>query len=335
MNRRFAGIASPLALASISIVVKPSRLSIGLFWLSGNPSIKDWCTTLHFTMQNIYHFVGAANSTTLQDYFQSQIIYLLPRLTTLRIQVQLVSYLDAVYDQTLAALTSLKYIEDISFTVHTDRTTYSTQVLRLFATSIRTLDIIGGDADWFTGDGSGSESHPFLDGNREAFQPWSFPNLRHLDLRNAYKAAEIYAQISFDMSLVTLVLRFDTFLRFSTAPSLPRRRVQRLVLWGYVARISPRPHFEYGLSADNIDFVVSIWSSTDPPLNTTFEHLAEIFCSLSRETTRKVTWKLECPTPELRTQMKRELQKPSVTAILQSLVATCQGERPQWELEEP
>lgn len=321
-----------MALASISIVVKPSRLSIGLFWLSGNPSIKDWCTTLHFTLQNIYHFVGAANSTTLQDYFQSQIIALLPRLTALRIQVQLVAYHDAMYDQTLAALSSLQYIKDISFKVHTDRTTYSTQVLRMFASSIRTLDIIGGDSDWFIGDGSVSKSHPFLDGNPKT---WSFPNLRYLDLRNAYKASEIYAQISFDMSLVTLVLRFDTFLGLSTVLSLPQRRVQRLVLWGFVARTSPKPHFEYGPSADNIDFVVSIWSTTDPPLVTTFEHLAEIFCSLSRETTRKVTWKLECSTPELRTQMKIELQKPSVAAILQSLVATCQGERPQWELEEP
>ena len=324
-----------MALASISIVVKPSRLSVGLFWLSGNPSIKDWCTTLHFTLQNIYHFVGAANSTTLQDYFQSQIIALLPRLTALRIQVQLVAYFDAVYDQTLAALASLKYIEDISFTVHTDRTSYSTQVLRMFAPSIRTLGIIGGDSGWFIGDGSVSEPHPFLDGNREIFRPWSFPNLRYLDLRNAYNAAEIYAQTSFDMSLVTLVLRFDTFLRFSAMPSLPQRRVQRLVLWGFVAGIYPRPHFEHGPSASNIDFMVSIWSTTDPPLITTFEHLAEIFCSLSRKTTRKVTWKLECSTPELRTQMKRELQKPSVIAILQSLVATCQEERPQWELEGP
>ena len=320
-----------MALASISIVVKPSRLSVGLFWLSGNPFIKDWCTTLHFTLQNIYHFVGAANSTTLQDYFQSQIIALLPRLTTLRIQVQLLDLLDAVYDQTLAALSSLQYIKDISFKVHTDRTTYSTQVLRMFASSIRTLDIIGGDANWFIGHGSVSESHPFLDRNRKT---WSFPNLRYLDLRNSYKAAEIYAQIS-DMSLVTLVLSFDAFMELPTVPSLPQRHVQRLVLWGFVARISQKPHFENGPSADNIDFVVSIRSTMDPPLVTTFEHLAEIFCSLSRETTRKVTWKLECSTPELRTQMKRELQMPSVTAILQSLVATCQGERPQWELEEP
>jgi hypothetical protein len=329
VNRRFAEIASPLALSSISIVVKPSRLSIGLFWLSGNPSITDWCTTLHFALQNIYHFVKAANSTKLQDYFQSQIIALLPRLTTLRIQVQLVAYFDAMYDQTLTALASLKHIEDISFTVHTDRTTYSIRVLRMFASSIRTLSIIGGDSDWFIGNGSLSGSHPFLD---EIIRPWSFPNLRYLDLKNAHRAAEIYAQISFDMSLATLVLRFDTLLELPVVSS--QQRVQRLVLWGFIAGISPRPHFEYGPSADSIDFMVHIRSTTDPPLTTTFGHLAEIFCSLSRETTRKVTWKLDS-TPELRTQVKRELQEHSVVSIFQSLVAARQGEQPQWELEGP
>jgi hypothetical protein len=211
VNRRFAQIASPLALSSISIVVKPSRLSVGLFWLSRNPSITDWCTTLHFMLQNIYHFVGAANSTAPQDYLQSQIIALLPRLTTLRIRVKLVAYPDAMYDQTVAALTSLKHIEDISFTMDSERTTYSTQVLRIFASSIRTLGIIGGDTDWFIGDGSFSEFHPFLDGNRNIFRPWSFPNLRSLDLRNVNREAEIYAQIPFDTPLVTLALSFNTF----------------------------------------------------------------------------------------------------------------------------
>lgn len=239
-----------------------------------------------------------------------------------------------MYDQTLAALAQLKHIEDISFTVQTDCTTYSTQVLRMFASSIRTLSITG-DSDSFIGDWSLSESHYFLDGIRVIFQPWSFPNLRYLDLRYAHMAAEIYDHISSDTSLVTLVLRSDIFLRFRAIPSRPQRRVQRLVLWGSGAGISRRPHFRYALSANNIDFIVHIWSTTEPPLVSTFEHLAEIFCSLSRETTRKVTWKLEISTPELRAHVEEELQKPSVIAIFQSLSAAGQEEQPQWELEWP
>jgi len=333
VNRRFAEIASPLVLSNISIVVKPSRLSIGLFWLSRNLSIMDWCTTLHFMLQNVYHFVGAVNSTTLQDYLQSQIIALLPRLTTLRIQVKLITYPDAMCDQTVAALASLKHVEDISFKVDTESTTYSTHVLRMFASSIRTLGITGGDTNWFTGGGSFPGSHPFLDGNRNIFRPWSFPNLQNLDLRNTNKEAEIYAQIPLDTPLVTLALSFNTFLRFPTVSSLPQRRVRRLILWAFIAWIPTRPRFEYGPSADIIDIMVPIESTED--LRTAFESLAEFVCSLSLNTTRKVIWKLECSTPEIREKVKRELQKSSVIAIFQSLTAACHEQRLQWELEGP
>jgi len=77
-------------------------------------------------LQNIHHFVGAANLTTPQDHLLSQIITLLPRLTTLHIRVKLLVYPDARYDQTVTALASLKHIENISFAMESECTTYST-----------------------------------------------------------------------------------------------------------------------------------------------------------------------------------------------------------------
>jgi len=329
VNRRFAQITSPLALSSISLIVEPPRLSIGLFVLSGNPSIKDWCTTLHFMLQNVHYFVRAT------DYLLSQIITLLPRLTTLHIRVQFLARADTTSDQTVAALASLKHIEDISFTMVSECTTYSTQILRNFASSIRTLSIHGGHADWFIGDASFSESHPFLDGNCNISRPWSFPNLRSLELRNVNREAEIYAQIPFDTPLVTLALSFSTLLRYPTAPCLQRRRVQRLVLWVPIASIPPKPRAEHGPSADILDLIVPIESTEDLPLATAFGRLHGFVCSLSDETTRKVTWKMECSTPELCTKLIEELQEPSIIAILHSLAAACHEKGLQWELEGP
>ena len=280
-------------------------------------------------LQNVHCFVRAT------DYLHSQIITLLPRLTTLHIRVQFLAGANTTSDKTVAALASLKHIENISFTMESECTTYSTQILRIFASSIRTLSIHGGHADWFIGDASFPGFHPFLDGNCNISRPWSFPNLRSLELRNVNREAEIYAQIPFDTPLVTLVLGFSTLLRYPTAPCLQRRRVQRLVLWVPTAWIPPRPRAEHGPYADTLDLMVPIESTEDLPLVTAFERLAEFVCSLSEETTRKVTWKMECPTPELRTKVKAELQEPAIIAILQSLATACHEKGLQWELEGP
>jgi hypothetical protein len=334
VNRRFAQITSPLVLSSISIGVKPSRLSIGLFWLSRNPSIMDWCTTLHFTLQNTFHFAGAANSTALQDHLQSQIIGLLPRLTTLRIRVKLLAYPDAMYDQTVAALASLEHVKDISFTVDSEcsTSTYSTQILHIFAPSIRTLCIDSGDTDWLTSNGSFSG---FLDGNCNIFRPWSFPNLQSLDLRNFRREEEIYAQIPFDTPLVTLVLSFNTLLASPTTLSLPPRRVQRLVLWVSTAWMPPRPRLRHGLSSNILDLRIPIESTRDLPLTMTFMRLGAFVVSLSGETVQRVTWKIECSTPELCAKVKGELQQHSIVVLFELLAAACHDRRLQWELEGP
>ena len=287
-------------------------------------------------LQNIYYFVGAANSTAPQDSLQSQIIALLPCLTTLRIHVTLFAYPAAMYDQTVAALASLKHIEDISFTFTMDSrlttySTYPTQVLRIFASSIRALGIIGGEPSWFIGDGFFSEFRPFLDGNRNISRPWSFPRLRYLELRNVRGEANIYAQIPFDTPLVTLALSFNTLF----LSPLPRRRVQRLVLWVSMTQMPPSPHFEPGPSADILDLRVPIGSTMDFPLVTGFSRVVQYVSSLLGETSRKVTWKVECSIPKFHTKVKEELQEPSVIAIFDHLAAACHKQQLVWEMEGP
>ena len=296
----------------------------------------NWCTTLHLMLQNSYYLVRAPYSTAPQDHIQSQIITLLPRLSTLRIYVKLLAYRYAVqtmYNETVSALTSLKHIEDISFTINSERTTYSTQVLRVFASSIRHLRINGGDTNWSIGDLHFPEYHPLLDGNCNIVRPWSFPNLRSLELRNVSRERDIYAQIPLDTPLVTLVLSFDTVLRPPFTSPLPPRRVHRLVLWVSRLGIHSNPRFEHGLSADMLDLMVPIEPTDDPPLIRTFERLAEFTHNLSGDITRKVTWKVECSTPELRTKVKGALQEPLLIATFQSLAAACHDQGLQWELE--
>lgn len=291
-------------------------------------------------LQNFYYTVGAANSAASQDYLQSQIITLLPRLTTLHILVkhfiQHFAYQNAMSKQTVTALTSLKHISDISFTVKSERTTYSTQILRLFASSIRNLRLSGMDTHWwFIGDGPFSEFQPFLDGSSNIFRPWSFPNLQSLDLRHATRELEVYAQIPLDTPLVTLALNFNTVLGTRAPPLLPRRRVHRLVLWVYVPWIVPNPRFDHGISADILDLMLRVESTDGLPLLRTFERLAEMADNLAGGITRKVTWKVECSTLELRTKAKEELQEPSAITIFQSSAAAHHDRGLQWELEGP
>lgn len=290
-------------------------------------------------LQNFYYTVGAANSTASQDYLQSQIITLLPRLTTLHILVKHYikhfAHQNVMYSQTVTALTSLKHISDISFTIISERSTHSTQILRLFASSIRNLRLSGMDADWFIGDGPFSDFHPFLDGNSNIFRPWSFPNLQSLELRHIRRDLEIYAQIPLDTPLVTLSLNFNTVLGTRAPPPLPRRRVHRLVLWVFVPWIVPNPRFDHGISADILELMIHVESTDDLPLLRTFERLAEMADNLAGEITRKVTWKVECSTPELCTMVKEEFQEPSALAIFQSSCAAYYDRGLQWELEGP
>lgn len=340
-----------MALSCISLIVRPSKLSVFIFIFSRSPAIADWCTTLHLLLQNVYFTLSPEGfrSTAQQDLLQSQIIMSLPRLRALHIQIRLPDRqipFQVEFDHTVAALESLPYIRHLSLHTHQESTLYSMQILRKLADGITSLELGGGTLGWlFADDIRWSDGTlPFEGSNAVVHNRLKLPNLLFLDLSKVnygWLARRILKEICFETSIHSLQINLHAVLSYPPQP-VPHA-FDRLILCErrstFVHQTKyEEPRFPEGLAAGTVEFVILVEGFEDIGSRLLEEmlqtHLSFI-STIPLGKVRKVVWRMELANTALRHQARETLQETVISSLLRSVEDVCGQNSLVWEMIQP
>jgi hypothetical protein len=354
VNRRFARVTAPVALSCISLIVRPSKLSVFDFLFSRNPAIADWCTTLHLLLQNVYFSLSPEGhrSTERQDLLQSKIITALPRLRTLHFYTRLHDRrvpFHLQFDHTVAALGSLAHVRRLSLHTHQGCTLYNMRILRKLAPSLVSLEIRGEYLDrLLIHDVNRSNGVlPFEDSNGVVHNRLKFPNLQFLDLSNAdYREAAlcVHNEICFERSFHTLRIGFYAVL-FDPPQPFPHTFDRLILCESRNESIGWKPYtlceeiqFPEGLAAGTIEFVILVDVPRDagsPLLREMLQSHLQFVRTILAGKVKKVVWRMEFASTALRHLAQETLQEAAILSLFRSIEDVCLQNGLVWEIEQP